>query len=1325
MRKASPETKVTKYRMWKSGKQWLFGASLVAASLLVMNTQAFADGVGGVANGTGTALTTTAPAAETSGTAAQPAAVEAVQPSQPAAMVAEVKTEEEMLEAVGEETYFHKKENAEEDKVLALKKEGDATEASKEEKKSVTIYYKPKEGDGSQYYLYVWNSGNKELDNGSSAPYKFMPMNSGMSTDGKKEWSYEVKPETSSFNYLITTQNSWPSNGDSIKVTPKDMVAVASPTTNTNIYHGWYKDKDNNNVDTEYYSPYLNVQSPEFDQKFAYKDREVDPTSETGFKVVGSQGALGATLLEDGKHAKVNLWAPTADEVAINFYESNQKDAKLIKSFKMTKGTVSNEEDHTKNTVGLWTFSITDEVLLALNKVTAEGLTYDYSLSIPNAYFIQKSAVIKDGKLEYYQYRNSATHELLNATDTDSEEVKKLSLLYQKFNNKTGKAENDVIAKFYAGVDISGNVNNLKHINRVVRTQDPYSVAVVQDGSRSVILNPSKVGTAVKPGTNKRVTSKTQMSVMEIDVRDFSIDKDSGIKEENRGNFLGVIEKGTKNSNTGTPTGLDYLKYLGVNYVQVMPIYDYQTVPELASTDKQNTEYSEAEPHGKHENQQNWGYDPKNYNVPEGSYSTDPTNPTNRIDELKQMVQGLHDAGINVVMDVVYNHLYDSQQNPFEWTVPGYVYAVQPDGAMNNDVGVGNAVRSTSEMMRQYIIHSVIYWVKEYGMDGFRFDAMSDLDTKTLTEVREALDQFDKNIVTYGEGWNSMGKYLDQSKGEFPSSIENAMFLPGYGFFDNMSRDSIAGSAYDNGPEHPGFINGRDAVRSEYNGLSRYINNTDEVSKRLLGGFERNYLDASQQLNYVEVHDGMTLHDLMKSFNPNEDDEMIENRVELATAMSALAQGIHFSQHGQEFLRTKGLDTHDGKQMYRHNTYNSGDIWNKIDWSLVTKNADTVNFNKSLLSLRQAESLWHLSDYQNEILKKMTITNAQPQSGIITYELQEDNGDKFLVVFNNNMSDNHSLTLGGDEYYYGRGPRDGEYRDAISGHRGKINDTNDFTNAYIVLTNSQNLYEKIGQMNGKQTITFDPVSASVLYIPVSAKTTLEHKVLKDNNQEVTYLTVTSRDMESKFTYDYSGIDLTKNDVADETELGHLKNVLTKVDDGIKDKTLVYYATDKLGKSIKIQVTPQLVNGIPQDTEDIIWKEVTEAAPAELNVSQDSGEATEESPKESERPSEGSTVGNNFEQGESVTQKKTVTVTSQVDFPKSQSTKPEEKLKLTAKSHQKAVKREVKHQEKQLKLERKTAKKMAKKGHAYAWGNKHYFAFDGAVLHLGKNKHWFR
>lgn len=1260
MRKASPETKVTKYRMWKSGKQWLFGASLVAASLLVMNTQAFADEAGGVTNSTQPTVAVTAPEVEISGensataegskevTAATNEAIVAPSSHNPVGPQVNADTSKD-----------------EETKATLYTANNTWNDYNKDTEfqtpQPVTIHYEAKNSD-DYYAAWIWKD-SKENEKGRWEK---------LIKEGNKH-TLKVNAEigVGAFNYIlvknadISNVRDFGSQNDSKKVTG-DMTAPVSVYTPTDIYH---------NENDGWYSQFANVQTKEFDQRYGYTDKQVDEKGQV--TIVGQNGQLGASF-DDKRNATFNVWAPTANAVSVNIYQSTDENAPLLKTIELKRGKNYDRNDHTKNTIGLWSVTVKSE---ELGQGAFANLAYDYKLIIPRAFFIQKTENWQEkekGKGNWYKvgdkYVNSASS-FYNKSD---------ELLI------TSDVSKEKISEFYTGNP------------ETVTIQDPYSIATVRNGKRSVLVAKSAIGGEVQQTNNVRVSSKTQMSVMEMDVRDFTIDPHSGISDQNKGNFLGVVEEGTKDTRTGQKTGLDYLKYLGVKYVQMMPLYDFQTVPELDQNDLKNnsisTEFSA-------DDQQNWGYDPKNYNVPEGSYSTNPADPVNRIKELKEMVQKLHDAGINVVMDVVYNHLYDGQNNPFEYTVPGYYYAINHDGKMNNDVGVGNAIRSNSEMMRQYIVNSVVHWIKEYGMDGFRFDAMSDLDVTTLNAIRKAINKIDGKIVTYGEGWDSMGKYLYKD-GDKPTSVSHAKETPEVGHFDSIGRDAIAGSHYDNG-NPPGFVN----ETSEYKDGKVSV-----LADSLLGGHHRSFQDASQQLNYVEVHDGMTLSDLLKDYNKSDDATTHQNRAELATAMSGLSQGIHFFQHGQEFLREKAG---------AHNTYNAGDEKNKIDWELTSKNVDVVNFMKSLLTLRTNESLWHLKDYEAEIFKKMKITNAQAKSGIITFELQEDNGDKYLVVFNNNTDQtNKKLTLGdihSDNWYYGGTKEMDKFNNGIPGeyNRGKINETNDFTNAYIVTTNSKNLYNKIGQMNGQKTITMDHLSATVLYIPkavdvaeVTTKADVTYidqegkKLVIPTDQGVSYLKVEFNDPNSKFGYEVSGIATTSDQ-----QLGHTKNVLTKTSDGIQTVTKYYMAVDKAtGQVVSVAQPTSFINGIPQSTDtNIEWKEVTEATPAELNVSQDSGEATEESPK-------GSTVDNNIEQGESVTQETTVTVTSQVDFPKSQSTKPEEKPKLTAKFHKKAVKQ-------QLKLERKAAIKMTKKGHGYAWGNKHYFAFDGAVLHLGR-KSWF-
>ncbi|MGT2828536.1 KxYKxGKxW signal peptide domain-containing protein [Streptococcus hillyeri] len=1191
------DKKVTGFRMWKSGKKWLFGASVLTAISFAIGMQ--------------TVSANDAAVDSITIDQSQPSAVEVSNASagqeEPVTSVSETETipavsSQSDSEVTGIE--ITPKDNSREGNSAPVSEEEstpkprtarsvsttESVEAPEEvtieqfvEKKPVTIHFET-DAQGP-YGVWTWESGPDG---------KFTPM---AFNGSKHEATLQANKDKTYINYIVAKAKD---NGepDWNNKQTSNMVATVNEFADTHVYIG--KDKKNNQGVSQSWYSQVSAQDPKFDETYAYIDKIVNPNKPDNFETVGKAGRLGATLNEDGKTAKINLWAPTAKTVKVNFYQSSTdpKSDKLA-TVAMTRGTDVDSSDYKNNTIGVWSLEINEAFLKQYKLETAEMLSYDYELEIPNAYFIQAEEHKKEvstGKWEraYYKYRNSVTGELLNGPDYQVGKETKKTILGDN------EAKWEEIAAFYASGKIErddkGEIVPQKQVYQTVKTQDPYSVGVVQNGSRSVILNPSKYGSKVTQGNAKRVSSLSELSVMEIDVRDFSIDPKSGVDKEKRGNFLGLIQEGTKNGNQ--MTGLDYLKYTGVKYVQVMPVNDFQTVPELDKGDEKDSEIAGAEEDGVHNNQQNWGYDPKNYNVPDGSYSSDPSKPEVRIQELKEMINGLHKAGINVVLDVVYNHLYHGQENPFEWTVPGYYYAVNGDGAMNNDVGVGNAVRSNSRMLRQFIVNSVVYWATEYGIDGFRFDAMSDLDTKTLSDVRTALDKIDKKIVTYGEGWDSMGNYLKGEGDEVKASIGNAIKLPEYGFFDATGRDAIAGSQYNDNGGAKGFVNSE----SNYKTNNNKDKQLDQVTKSLLGGLDQKYANPSQQLNYVEVHDGKTLYDLLKKYNESDDDAKLKNRVQLATAMSALSQGIHFSQMGQEFARTKN---------HKHNTYNAGDVYNKIDWELVGKNPDMVNFYKALVAFRTQEPLMHLTDYKDINGKdnrtpKMVITNAQDNSGIITYELRGDKGGKYVVVFNNNTSPDHGgrLTLGGQESWYYGGKLDQQPLNP-EGNRGQINEKNDFTNAFVVLSNSKGLYDKIGQTVGTETVTLDHLSATIFYIPAEPKLS-EIKTSKQTityvdkkgtpltdvpakERKVSFVTVTKQDPNFKFTFEKSQLTTKEND------LGHKQNILTGLRDNA-EVTYAYYAEDLNGNPVEVSEKPSLdAKGVPvSESKNIIWKLASEA-----------------------------------------------------------------------------------------------------------------------------------
>ncbi len=487
-------------------------------------------------------------------------------------------------------------------------------------------------------------------------------------------------------------------------------------------------------------------------------------------------------------------------------------------------------------------------------------------------------------------------------------------------------------------------------------TSDPYAKAVVANGERSVVVDPQ----TVKRQAFKRIppTQPADAIIYELHVRDFSIQEDNGIKH--KGKFLGVVEEGTKNGK-GQVTGLDYLKQLGVTHVQLLPMYDYASVDETNPSP-----------------QYNWGYDPKNYNVPEGSYSTDPYNPLTRILEMKEMIQGLHDNNIRVIMDVVYNHVYAVNQQALQKTVPGYYFRYTADGKLANGTGVGNDTASERAMMRRYIVDSVSYWAENYQLDGFRFDLMGIHDVETMNAVRQALDKIDPSIIILGEGWDLNTPLAPELK----ATQKNAFKMPGIAHFNDSLRDGVKGSVFDR--IEPGFVNGKPDQES--------LVMTNILGGQGLDASAGKYSGPQQVIQYVEAHDNLTLYDKLSETNPNDSPEWRLKRHTLATSIPLLSQGVPFIHAGQEFMRTKGGN---------ENSYNSSDTVNQFDWHLAYENQESVDFVKKLIALRKSEPLFRLTSY-DEINKQVKILTQEDQ--VIAYELA-NNKNRYVVVLNAKESD--------------------------------------------------------------------------------------------------------------------------------------------------------------------------------------------------------------------------------------------------------------------------------------------------------------------------------
>ena len=504
-------------------------------------------------------------------------------------------------------------------------------------------------------------------------------------------------------------------------------------------------------------------------------------------------------------------------------------------------------------------------------------------------------------------------------------------------------------------------------------TRDPYTIATSPDGKRSAIVSNQDrqvEGFEVKHGTEAtwRLENPCQAVIYEMHIRDLTKSETSGVAPELRGTFLGAAQTGTVNQ-YGQSTAFDYIKELGVNYVQLQPIADRHKEYDADG----NVTY-------------NWGYDPQNYNAPETSMSTNPNDPGQAIRDLKAMVQAYHDAGIGVIMDVVYNHTFSTVDAPFQTTVPDYYYRMNHDGTYQNGTGVGNETASEHEMFRKYMIDSLLYWVKEYNIDGFRFDLMGIHDVKTMQMIRWAMDEVDPKIILYGEGWD-MGTGLapyDKAK------KDNAYQLPNIGFFNDNQRDAVKGcEVY--GSIKSGFVSGA---------------GTEPIlAKAILGSRELgSYLSPNQVLNYVEAHDNYNLHDLLKTLHPTESEKRIMKKVETATAMNLLMQGMAFMELGQEFGRTKLVATGENGELTHAdreramNSYNAPDSVNQVNWDLINERQDSIEFVRQIIRLKTQTSAFSYPTYE-EVYRHVFVHTAIENSGWIVYEIHGGE-EHFLVVFN-------------------------------------------------------------------------------------------------------------------------------------------------------------------------------------------------------------------------------------------------------------------------------------------------------------------------------------
>jgi len=502
-----------------------------------------------------------------------------------------------------------------------------------------------------------------------------------------------------------------------------------------------------------------------------------------------------------------------------------------------------------------------------------------------------------------------------------------------------------------------------------------YTRCVGVNGLRGMIYNPELTDPENwLEDKGPRLAAFSDAVIYETHIRDFSISESSGI--QNKGKYLGFTEANTTSPDS-LKTGIDHLKELGITHVHLLPVSDFVTVDEEKPFDKYN-----------------WGYDPQHFNALEGSYSTDPYNGTKRILEFKKLVKALHDNNIGVFLDVVYNHTYYAKESVFNQIVPGYFYRQKKDGSFSNASGCGNEIASERTMVRKYIIDSLKYWVKEFHIDGFRFDLMGIFDLKTMQEIRSELTKIDPGLFLYGEGWAADKSPLPESERAVKRNISK---LPGIACFNDDFRDAIRGNH--GNKKSNGFVSGlvlkEEAVKFGITGAVFHPQ------------IEYGYIDSvpfawatepDQCINYVSCHDNYTLWDKLKQTLPKADNDTLKARMQLAGALVLTSQGVPFLHSGVEFCRTKGGNG---------NSYKSPDIVNQLDWDRKKEYIDVFEYYRNLIQLRKNHPAFRISNAE-QIRRDLDFCTHY-KIGVVSYCINgksvEDSWEKIILIFNGNTEE--------------------------------------------------------------------------------------------------------------------------------------------------------------------------------------------------------------------------------------------------------------------------------------------------------------------------------
>jgi pullulanase len=506
----------------------------------------------------------------------------------------------------------------------------------------------------------------------------------------------------------------------------------------------------------------------------------------------------------------------------------------------------------------------------------------------------------------------------------------------------------------------------------LAETPGIYAKAVGVNGQRAMVLDFEKTNPKNWKNDNYvTLKSANDAIIYELHIRDFTIQKEAN--SSFAGKYVGLVESGTKSSQN-VATAINHIKELGITHVHLLPTFDHYSI------DETNLEKPQF----------NWGYDPQNYNVPEGSFATNPFDAAIRINEFKQMVKAFHDANIGVILDVVYNHTGRTESSNFNLENPEYYYRFKKDGSYSDAAACGNETASERKMMQKFMIASVKYWAEEYHLDGFRFDLMGIHDIETMNLLADEVKKINPNALIYGEGWTAGDSPLPEKNRALKKHTTQ---MPKIAAFSDDLRDGIKGSVFED--ESTGFVNGAKNTETSIKfGIVGSIQHPQIDYKKV------NYSDKFwanepwQAINYVSCHDNHTLYDKLKISQPKASENEIKAMHKLANAIVLTSQGTPFLHAGSEMMRTKNGE---------HNSYKSSDSINQIDWSLKVKNADVFEYYQNLIKLRKQHPAFRMPTAK-EVQENLAFLTSE--NGLVSYQLKNNaNNDSWktiLVIFNAN-----------------------------------------------------------------------------------------------------------------------------------------------------------------------------------------------------------------------------------------------------------------------------------------------------------------------------------